>query len=88
MIKTERFVQVEVTSQAALRAWLIEHHLQAASVWLVTYKKSEKEKYVSREEVLDELDLLGWITNSKKARRENKHATHCPTKSTTSSKIL
>ena len=43
MIKTERFVQVEVTSQAALRAWLIEHHLQAASVWLVTYKKSEKE---------------------------------------------
>ena len=35
MIKTERFVQVEVTSQAALRAWLIEHHLQAASVWVV-----------------------------------------------------
>ena len=70
MIKTERFVQVEVTSQAALRAWLIEHHLQAASVWLVTYKKSEKEKYVSREEVLDELICFGWIDGIRRKRDE------------------
>ena len=70
MIRTERFVQVEVTSQAALRAWLIEHHLQAASVWLVTYKKSEKEKYVSREEVLDELICFGWIDGIRRKRDE------------------
>lgn len=70
MIKTERFEQVEVTSQAALRAWLIEHHQQAASVWLVTYKKSEKEKYVSREEVLDELICFGWIDGIRRKRDE------------------
>lgn len=70
MIKTERFEQVEVTSQAALRAWLIEHHQQVASVWLVTYKKSEKEKYVSREEVLDELICFGWIDGIRRKRDE------------------
>ena len=70
MIKTERFEQVEVTSQAALRAWLIEHHQQAVSVWLVTYKKSEKEKYVSREEVLDELICFGWIDGIRRKRDE------------------
>ena len=70
MIKTERFEQVEVTSQAALRAWLIEHHQQVASVWLVTYKKIEKEKYVSREEVLDELICFGWIDGIRRKRDE------------------
>lgn len=70
MIKTERFEQVEVTSQAALRAWFIEHHQQTASVWLVTYKKSEKEKYVSREEVLDELICFGWIDGIRRKRDE------------------
>ena len=44
MIKTENFEQVVVENQAALREWLLEHHQQEASVWLVTYKKSEKEK--------------------------------------------
>ena len=70
MIKTENFEQVVVENQAALREWLLEHHQQATSVWLVTYKKSEKEKYVSREEVLDELLCFGWIDGIRKKRDE------------------
>ena len=70
MIKTENFEQVVVENQAALREWLLEHHQQETSVWLVTYKKSEKEKYVSREEVLDELLCFGWIDGIRRKRDE------------------
>jgi uncharacterized protein YdeI (YjbR/CyaY-like superfamily) len=61
MIKTENFEKLEVSSQEELRAWLMKNHNQSESIWLVTYKKSELEKYVSREEVLDELLCFGWI---------------------------
>lgn len=61
MVKTENFEQVEVDSQAALREWLLEHHAQTESIWLVTYKKNVPEKYVSTGEVLDELLCFGWI---------------------------
>ena len=70
MIKTENFEQVVVENQAALREWLLEHHQQKTSVWLVTYKKSEKEKYVSRKEVLDELLCFGWIDGIRRKRDE------------------
>ncbi|MFP2996823.1 YdeI/OmpD-associated family protein [Spongiivirga sp. MCCC 1A20706] len=39
----------------------MKNHTQPESVWLVTYKKSYPEKYVSRWEVLDELICFGWI---------------------------
>ena len=61
MIKTENFDTVEITSQEELRSWLLKYHTQAESVWLVTYKKSEPAKYVSRWDVLDELLCFGWI---------------------------
>lgn len=61
MIKTENFEKVEITSQEELRSWLMVNHAQTESVWLVTYKKSESNKYVSREAVLDELICFGWI---------------------------
>jgi uncharacterized protein YdeI (YjbR/CyaY-like superfamily) len=61
MIKTENFDQVEITSQNELRSWLMKNHAQSESVWLVTYKKSEPDKYVSRWDVLDELICFGWI---------------------------
>lgn len=61
MIKTENFDKVEVTTAAELREWLSENHQQSESVWLVTYKKSVPDKYVSRWEVLDELLCFGWI---------------------------
>ena len=39
----------------------MKNYAQPESIWLVTYKKSESDKYVSRWEVLDELICFGWI---------------------------
>ena len=39
----------------------MQNHTQSESVWLVTYKKSEPHKYVSRWDILDELICFGWI---------------------------
>ena len=61
MIKTDNFEKLEITCASELRNWLVENHTQTEGIWLVTYKKSEKEKYVSRDEVLDELLCFGWI---------------------------
>ena len=61
MIKTENFLKVEVNSAEELRGWLLEHHQQEESIWLVTYKKVKPHKYVSTSEVLDELLCFGWI---------------------------
>ena len=61
MIQTERFEKVEVHSQDELHDWLRQHHQQPESVWLVTYKKSTPDKYISTHQVLDELLCYGWI---------------------------
>ena len=61
MTNTEKFDKVEITSIEELRDWLIDNHNQDVSVWLVTFKKCEITKYVSRDEVLDELLCFGWI---------------------------
>ena len=60
-IKTENFEKVFVNSAAELRDWLAKNYEQEQSVWLVTFLKHVEEKYVSREEVLDELLCFGWI---------------------------
>ena len=39
----------------------MKNHTQSESVWLVTYKKSNPDKYVSRWDVLDQLICFGWI---------------------------
>ena len=61
MIKTENFEKVIIKSSKELRDWLNNNYTQKDAIWLVTYKKSDKDKYVSREEVLDELICFGWI---------------------------
>ncbi len=61
MIQTESFAQVEVRSPTALRDWLLIHHVQTESVWLVTWKKKPGAPFVSVAEVLDELIAFGWI---------------------------
>lgn len=61
MLKNENFKKVEIESQEQLRNWLRLNYSQEEGIWLVTFKKSEKEKYVSRDEVLDELICFGWI---------------------------
>lgn len=61
MIPTEGFAQVDVRSAAELRDWLLTHHAQGDSVWLVTWKKQPGAPYVSVDAVLDELVAFGWI---------------------------
>jgi len=61
MTRTENFEKVEISSARDLRLWLSQHHAQAESVWLVTFKKHVGSAYVSRDEVLDELLCFGWI---------------------------
>jgi uncharacterized protein YdeI (YjbR/CyaY-like superfamily) len=61
MTKTENFIQVEIKSASELRDWLLHNHTQKESIWLVTFKKEVPDKYVSIQEVLDELLCFGWI---------------------------
>ncbi len=61
MIKTENFKKVEVTSADELHLWMEENHRQRHSIWLVTYKKEVRDKYVSVHEILDEILCYGWI---------------------------
>ncbi|MFV8352555.1 YdeI/OmpD-associated family protein [Flavobacterium sp. XS2P14] len=61
MVKTENFENLEITTAAQLREWLQNNHTQKESIWLVTYKKQVPEKYVSIQEVLDQLLCFGWI---------------------------
>lgn len=43
MIKRENFIKVEIKSILELRDWLNNNFSQDEAVWLVTYKKSEKD---------------------------------------------
>ena len=72
MIPTEGFAQVEVRSADDLRAWLLAHHGQAESVWLVTWKKAPGAPYVSVQEVLDELIAFGWIDGLRRKRDDGR----------------
>ncbi len=72
MIKTENFEQVEITHKDQLREWLLKHHGQEESVWLVTFKKEVPDKYVSVAEVLDELLCFGWIDGIRRKLDEEK----------------
>lgn len=72
MVKTANFEQIEISTAAELRQWLQKNHTQKQSVWLVTYKITEKEKYVSTQEVLDELLCFGWIDGLRRKLDEQK----------------
>ena len=52
--------RVEIQSAGDLRRWLIANHATDDSVWLVTYKMSAGHRYVSTDEILDELVAFGW----------------------------
>lgn len=72
MVQTDSFNKVEIASTQELRSWLVEHHHQTESVWLVTFKKSNPNKYVSTSEVLDELLCFGWIDGIRRKLDEDK----------------
>ena len=60
-IPTARFEKVQVASVSELRAWLTAHHAQSENVWLVTFKKNVPNKFVSTQDILDEVIAFGWI---------------------------
>lgn len=72
MIQTDNFQKVEVASRKELRSWLEKKHQQQESVWLVTFKKSVPDKYLSTSEVLDELLCFGWIDGIRRKLDENR----------------
>ncbi len=57
----DRFERIEVCSERALWEWLDTHHAQGDSVWLVTWKAAHRDRFVSRDAVLDALVAHGWI---------------------------
>jgi uncharacterized protein YdeI (YjbR/CyaY-like superfamily) len=72
MVKTENFGQLEIVSATELRDWLEKNHSQKESIWLVTYKKEIKGKYVSTEEILDEILCFGWIDGVRRKLTDQK----------------
>ncbi|MEO0984843.1 MAG: YdeI/OmpD-associated family protein [Cyanobacteria bacterium J06639_14] len=72
MIKTENFKQVEVKSTLELRAWLEANHAQQESIWLVTYKKHIGDKYISVQDILDEVLCFGWIDGIRRKLDEDR----------------
>ncbi|MEM9448749.1 MAG: YdeI/OmpD-associated family protein [Cyanobacteria bacterium P01_E01_bin.6] len=61
MTKMEELEKVEVKSTQELRQWFEEHYSQPESIWLVTYKRNVPDKYVSIQQVLDEVLCFGWM---------------------------
>jgi uncharacterized protein YdeI (YjbR/CyaY-like superfamily) len=72
MIHTENFKQVEITSVKQLREWLEAYHMQKESIWLVTYKKHVADRYVSVDEILDEVLCFGWIDGIRRKLDDNR----------------
>lgn len=52
---------VEVSSRQEWRDWLAKHHLQSASIWLVTYKKHMSDRYLAYDAIVEEALCFGWI---------------------------
>ena len=65
------FERVQIDSKKALWEWLSLNHNSDKSYLLVTWKKTNKDRYVSREEVLDALLAYGWIDGRRYVLDEN-----------------
>jgi uncharacterized protein YdeI (YjbR/CyaY-like superfamily) len=72
MIKTEDFTKIEVTTNAQLRQWLMQNYQQSESVWLVTFKKHVRGKYVSTSQLLDEVLCFGWVDGLRRKLDEDR----------------
>ena len=64
--------RVEVRSAAELDDWLAANHGRDEGVWLVTWKASCRDRYVSRDAVLDALLAWGWIDGRRKVLDESR----------------
>ena len=68
----DRLERIEIDSEVALWDWLSMHHNRQDSYLLVTWKKADKDRYVSRDQVLDALLSYGWIDGRRYALDEAK----------------
>lgn len=59
-ISGDRFFELEVASREQLLKWLDHNHSRKEGIWLITFKKVERAKYISTDEVLDSLVAYGW----------------------------
>lgn len=59
--KLDELEHVEVESRQAWRAWLMAHHTQPESVWLVTWKKHCGERHLPYEDKIEEALCFGWV---------------------------
>ena len=62
--------RVQPADRAAWRAWLIEHHAVAASVWLVTFKTAAGQPILSYDDAVSEALAVGWV-DSKGAKLDD-----------------
>lgn len=62
MAALDDLLHVEVTTRAEWRSWLVEHHEQRASIWLVTFKKSVRpELHLPYDDLVEEALCFGWV---------------------------
>jgi uncharacterized protein YdeI (YjbR/CyaY-like superfamily) len=66
-VAQSEFQRVEVTSRESWRSWLLAHHGQAQSIWLVTWKKAHADRYVPAEAIVEEALAFGWIDSRPRA---------------------
>jgi uncharacterized protein YdeI (YjbR/CyaY-like superfamily) len=63
----KEFEQVEVASRAELRDWLVAHHTQTESVWLVTFKKAAGARHLPYDAIVEEALSFGWVDSVPRA---------------------
>ena len=60
MPKMADYAQLEISSRTDLRQWLLQHHQQIQSIWVVTFKKSDP-RYVPYDAIVEEALCFGWV---------------------------
>lgn len=65
---------VHVTTRAAWRAWLAEHHAREREVWLVYSKRHTGEPRVEYDEAVEEALCFGWIDSIVRKLDEDRFA--------------
>lgn len=58
---SKNFQQVEPVSREAWRQWLLRHHQQTESIWLVLHKKGSGGSTLTLSEAVEEALCFGWI---------------------------
>ena len=53
--------EIECVTRGQWRAWMVQNHTTASSVWLITFKKAVADKYIAYEETVEEALCFGWV---------------------------